>query len=40
MQTYKAETPPVALPKLPLIADRAVIDHVVTLMQDALKELS
>lgn len=40
VQTYKAETPPVALPKLPLIADRAVIDHVVTLMQDALKELS
>jgi acetylornithine/succinyldiaminopimelate/putrescine aminotransferase len=38
VQTYKAETPPVALLKLPLIADRAMIEHVVSAMQAALGE--
>ncbi len=36
VQTYKAQTPPVALLKLPLIADGAVIDYVVSVLRDAL----
>ena len=39
-QTYKADCPPVALTKLPLIADRAVIDFVVDAMEQALKDLT
>ena len=38
-QTYKADCPPVMLAKLPLIADRAVIDFVVKTMLDVLGEL-
>ena len=36
-QTYKAECPPVALMKLPLIADQKVVDFVVELMRNVLK---
>ncbi len=36
-QTYKADCPPVVLTKLPLTADRAVIDFVVGAMHAALK---
>lgn len=35
-QTYKADCPPVVLTKLPLIADRALIDFVVAAMRQAL----
>jgi len=35
-QTYKADCPPVALTKLPLVADRAVVDLVVARMAEAL----
>ena len=37
VQTYKADCPPVALTKLPLIADFTVVDWVVEQMQFALK---
>ena len=36
VQTYKADCPPVALTKLPLIADRAIVDFVVARMEEAL----
>ena len=36
-QTYKAECPPVALMKLPLIADQVVVDFVVESIRDVLK---
>jgi acetylornithine/succinyldiaminopimelate/putrescine aminotransferase len=39
-QVYKADCPPVVLFKLPLIADRAMIDFVVRMMSKTLKELS
>jgi len=39
-QTYKAECPPVALMKLPLIADLAVVDFVVGSMREVLKGIS
>ena len=38
-QTYKADCPPVALTKLPLIADRATIDLVLKGMATALAQL-
>ena len=38
-QTYKADCPPVVLTKLPLIADRAVIDFVVSAMREVLLKL-
>jgi len=37
-QTYKADCPPVVLAKLPLIADRAVIDFVLDAIRSALKK--
>jgi 4-aminobutyrate aminotransferase-like enzyme len=37
-QTYKADCPPVVLTKLPLIADRAVIEVVLALMRRALSK--
>jgi len=37
-QTYKAKCPPVALLKLPLVADRAVVDFVIESMRDVLKK--
>jgi acetylornithine/succinyldiaminopimelate/putrescine aminotransferase len=37
VQTYKAECPPVALMKLPLIADQRVIDFVVSSMREVMK---
>jgi hypothetical protein len=37
-QTYKADCPPVVLTKLPLIADRAVIDHVIAAMRLGLHD--
>ncbi len=37
-QTYKAECPPVALMKLPLVADRAVVDFVVESMREVLEK--
>jgi 4-aminobutyrate aminotransferase-like enzyme len=37
-QTYKAAGPPVVLTKLPLIADRRVIDFVLAAMRQALRE--
>jgi len=40
VHTYKSDTPPVALLKLPLIADRAVIDHVIRTMRDALERVA
>jgi acetylornithine/succinyldiaminopimelate/putrescine aminotransferase len=36
-QTYKAECPPVVLCKLPLIADKAMIDFVIRTMRELLK---
>lgn len=36
-QTYKAECPPVALMKLPLVADQRVIDFVVASMREVMK---
>jgi acetylornithine/succinyldiaminopimelate/putrescine aminotransferase len=39
VQTYKADAPPVALVKLPLIADRAVIDYVLDAMREELEKL-
>jgi acetylornithine/succinyldiaminopimelate/putrescine aminotransferase len=36
VHSYKTDTPPVALLKLPLIADKAVIDYVVNAMRDVL----
>ena len=36
-QTYKADCPPVVLVKLPLIADRAVMDFMVGTMREVLK---
>jgi len=38
-QTYKADCPPVVLVKLPLIADRAVMDFMVGTMREVLKGL-
>ena len=40
VQTYKVNCPPVVLTKLPLTADRAVMDFVVHAVRDALKALS
>jgi hypothetical protein len=37
VQSYKADCPPVVLTKLPLIADRAVIDFVIARMHDSLR---
>jgi hypothetical protein len=39
-QTYKADCPPVVLTKLPLIADREVIDFVLGCMERAMKALA
>jgi hypothetical protein len=39
-QTYKADCPPVVLTKLPLIADRTVIDFVVSAMREVLRKLN
>jgi acetylornithine/succinyldiaminopimelate/putrescine aminotransferase len=39
-QTYKAHCPPVVLTKVPLIADRAMLDFVVATMREALESLS
>mgnify|MGYP006294682663 CR=1 FL=1 len=39
-QTYKADCPPVVLTKLPLIADREVIDFVVGCMESAIEALA
>lgn len=39
VQTYKADTPPVALVKLPLIAACAVIDYVLDAMREELERL-
>ncbi len=39
-QTYKADCPPVALTKLPLISSRKTIDYVISKMNEALKTLS
>jgi len=39
-QTYKADCPPVVLTKLPLTADRAVIDFVIEAMRLALQSLA
>jgi 4-aminobutyrate aminotransferase-like enzyme len=39
-QSYKADCPPVVLTKLPLIADRAMMEFVVTAMREALTALS
>ncbi len=39
-QTYKADCPPVVLTKIPLIADRPVIDFIVGTMRSVLKSLS
>jgi acetylornithine/succinyldiaminopimelate/putrescine aminotransferase len=38
-QTYKADCPPVVLTKLPLIADRCIIDAVLDRMENALSAL-
>jgi acetylornithine/succinyldiaminopimelate/putrescine aminotransferase len=40
VQAYKADTPPVALTKLPLTADQAVVDYIIAAMREALEELS
>ena len=37
-QTYKPDCPPVVLTKLPLIADRALIDFVIDAMRNTLSE--
>lgn len=39
VQTYKAACPPVALTKLPLIADEDVVDFVIARMDKALTAL-
>lgn len=39
-QTYKADCPPVVLTKLPLIADRTMIDFVIAVMRRALRGLA
>jgi acetylornithine/succinyldiaminopimelate/putrescine aminotransferase len=38
VQTYKKECPPVALVKLPLIADYAVVSTILAVMHDAMKQ--
>ena len=40
VQTYKADCPPAALTKLPLIAGYELVDHVVAAMADALRALA
>jgi hypothetical protein len=39
-QTYKADCPPNVLFKLPLTADRTMIEHVVGMAEKLLKEMS